>query len=82
MSGWDTRSRQVQPAPRRAPARSRGGPRIGPLRITPVRALVVVAFVGAIAYIGWAIIRVRDATQIPMLSSGFAILGLACVAVA
>jgi hypothetical protein len=47
-----------------------------------MRAVVAIAFLGSIAYIGWAVLRVRDETQIPMLSSGFAILGLACVAVA
>jgi hypothetical protein len=41
-----------------------------------------VAFLGSAAYIGWAVLRVRDSSQIPMLSAGFAVLGLAFAAVA
>lgn len=69
--------------PRRADG-SRGvsGPHIGPLRITPFRAVVAIAFLGSLAYIAYAILRVRDASQIPMLSSGFGVLGIACAAVA
>jgi hypothetical protein len=40
------------------------------------------AFVGSSAFIAWAILKVRDTSQIPMLSSGFLILGIACAAVA
>ena len=50
--------------------------------LTPIRAVVGVAFLGSAAFIGWAVLKVRDTSQIPMLSSGFAVLGLACVAVA
>jgi hypothetical protein len=83
MSAWNTGSNRSPVSPRR-PNGSRGiaGPHIGPVRITPMRAVIVIAFVGSLAYIGWAIIKVRDSSQIPMLSSGFAILGVACVALA
>jgi hypothetical protein len=47
-----------------------------------MRAVVILAFVGSSAFIAWAILKVRDTTQIPMLSSGFLILGIACAAVA
>jgi hypothetical protein len=66
--------------------RSRGtGSSLSPWRaspLTPFRAVIVVAFVGSSAFIAWAILKVRDATQIPMLSSGFLVLGIACAAVA
>jgi len=55
---------------------------VGRFRLTPISLVVLVAFLGSTAFIGFAILKVRDTSQIPMLSSGFAILGLACVAVA
>jgi hypothetical protein len=55
---------------------------IGNFALTPVRAVVILAFVGSSAFILWAVIKVRDSTQIPMLSSGFLILGIACAAIA
>jgi hypothetical protein len=66
----------------RATAGRRGGLRIGPLGITPIRVVVALAFVGSLAFIAYAVLRVRDTTQIPMLSSGFAVLGLSLAAVA
>ncbi len=51
-------------------------------RLTPIQLVVGVAFLGSSAFIVYAILRVRDQTQIPMLSSGFAILGLSFVAIA
>lgn len=56
--------------------------RLGPIGVTPIRVVVAIAFVGSLAFIGYAILRVRDATQIPMLSSGFLVLGIACAAMA
>ena len=50
--------------------------------MTPIRVVVGIAFAGSLALIGYAILRVRDASQIPMLSSGFAVLGLATSGVA
>ena len=50
--------------------------------LTPIRLVVVVAFVGSIAFIGYAVLKVRNANQIPMMSSGFLVLGLAFTAVA
>ncbi len=64
-------------APRRADgSRGRAGPHLGPIRITPIRAVLTVAFVGAIAYIAFAVLRVEDSAQIPMVVSGTAVLGL------
>jgi hypothetical protein len=49
--------------------------------ITPFRVVVVLALVGSLAYLAFAI-TVRDASQIPMLSSGAAVLGIVFVVVA
>ena len=48
--------------------------RLGPLVLTPTRATAVVALVGSVLYVAYAV-TVRDASQIPMLSSGAAVLG-------
>jgi len=55
---------------------------LGRFRLTPISLVVAVAFVGSSAFIAFAILKVRDTSQIPMLSSGFAVLGVAFVAVA
>jgi hypothetical protein len=56
--------------------------RVGPIGMTPIRVVVALAFLGSVAFIGYAILMVRDARQIPMLSSGFLVLGVACAAMA
>jgi len=61
--------------------RAREGTWIGPLRITATRILVVVALVGSIGYLAYAI-TVRDQDQIPMLASGAAVLGIVFAALA
>lgn len=58
------------------------GPHLGPFRITPFRTAVTIAFVGSLVYLAFAVLRVRDVSQIPMLSSGFGVLGIACAAIA
>ncbi|HET9682408.1 MAG TPA: hypothetical protein VFP19_10250 [Candidatus Limnocylindrales bacterium] len=55
---------------------------LGSFRLTPIRLVVGVAFLGSAAFIAYAILRVRDATQIPMLAAGFAVLGIATAAIA
>ena len=57
------------------------GRRIGPIAITPTGILLVIAFVGSVLYLLYAI-TVRDASQIPLLASGAAVLGIVFVAVA
>jgi hypothetical protein len=78
MSGWDPDAGRSRVAPRRPGA----GVTIGPIRVTPIRAVVGLAFLGSAGFIAYAMLRVRDVTQIPMLSSGFAVLGIAFAAVA
>lgn len=55
--------------------RRRTGPHIGSVRITPTRVTLVVAVVGSVAFLAYAI-TVRDPDQIPMLSAGAVVLGL------
>lgn len=62
-------------------SRARQGLFLGPVRITVTRVIVVVALFGSIAYLAYAI-TVRDDTQIPMLASGAAVLGLVFAALA
>ena len=52
------------------------------MRVTPFRLVIAIAFLGSSAFIAYAVLKVRDASQIPMLSSGFAILGIALAAMA
>ncbi len=56
-------------------------PRIGPITITPTAILLVVALIGSLLYLLYAI-TVRDASQIPMLASGAVVLGIVFVGVA
>lgn len=52
------------------------------MRLTPIRLVIGLAFVGSAAFIAYAVLKVRDTNQIPMLSSGFAVLGLALASIA
>ncbi len=61
--------------------RRRAGTPFGPVRITPTRATLGVALVGSTVFLLYAI-TVRDASQIPLLSTGSAILGIAFGALA
>jgi hypothetical protein len=61
--------------------RAREGLWLGPIRITATRVILLVAVVGSIGYLAYAI-TVRDNTQIPMLASGAAVLGIVFVALA
>lgn len=75
------RSSRDAPAPagRRAGAarrRTSGG-----TRVTPFRVMLAVALVGALAFLGYALL-VRDELQVPLLATGFLVLGLVLGAVA
>jgi hypothetical protein len=62
---------------RRGPdgGRAREGLHVGPIRITPTRVILLVAVIGSVGYLVYAL-TVRDADQIPMLASGAAVLGI------
>ncbi|MBF8289059.1 MAG: hypothetical protein HW391_27 [Chloroflexi bacterium] len=59
----------------------RTGAFLGPVRVTPIRLVLVIALLGSIGYIAYAILMVDDLAQIPMVTSGAAVLGLAFTAV-
>ena len=59
----------------------RGGPTIAGLAVTPIRVVLAIALFGSLAYLLFAI-TVRDASQIPMLASGAAVLGIVFAALA
>ena len=67
------RPSDVRPAPsdvRPVPSE----PRVGRFSINPTGVVFVIALVGSILYLAYAI-SVRDASQIPLLASGAAVLG-------
>ena len=77
MTGQMDDPTQVSPRNRdgsRGP-RPRRGLGIGPVRITPTVVMVVVAVVGSLAFLFYAL-TVREATQIPLLAAGLAVLGI------
>lgn len=81
MSTPPRRTAPSHVSPRPSPGtRARTRRQIGPFAVTPFRVLLALAFLSGPAYIGWAILRVRDSSQIPMVTTGFAVLGLAFAA--
>ena len=80
--GVDARLRDSRSGapPASAPARRRG-PRIGPVAVTPLRVTLFVALLGGLAFLGYAVV-VRDQLQVPMMASGFAVIGLVFAAIA
>ncbi len=68
--------RRWQVSPRNADgSRGRVGQHLGPIRLTVTRITLAVALIGSLLYVAFAL-TVRDASQIPMLSSGAGVLGL------
>ena len=83
---WRERNQSVndrwQVSPRNPDGtRRQTGPRLGRLKLTPTRVTLAVALFGSVAFLLYAI-TVRDASQIPLLSSGAAVLGLVFAALA
>ena len=64
-----------------ARAGSGSGPRIGPLRITPLVVLVAIVLIGSLVFIGFVTINVHD-NQIPLLAVGFVAFGASWAAIA
>ncbi|MBI2762211.1 MAG: hypothetical protein HYX54_00410 [Chloroflexi bacterium] len=64
-------------AVRRSPRRTNGArPHVGPVALTPFRIILALGFVGSLAYIAWAILKVKDSAQIPMVTTGIGVLGI------
>lgn len=64
-----------------APSRTRAGPRIGPLRITPPVVVVGIVLIGSLVFIGYVTLNVHD-NQIPLLAVGFVAFGASWAAIA
>ena len=71
-------SEPFQPDP--VPARRRGL-HLGPIPITPITVLVTLALIGSAVFLVWVVLN-RDVDQIPLLASGFAVMGASLVVVA
>jgi hypothetical protein len=63
------------------PATPASGRHVGPIPVTPVSVVVALAMVGSIVFILYVVLAI-DEQQIPLLASGFAVLGASFVAVA
>jgi hypothetical protein len=59
-----------------SPSRGRSGPHLGPIRITPARVFLIVALLGGVGFLFYSILF-RDALQVPLMASGFAVVGIA-----
>lgn len=71
-----------QASPRRANGhRARSGLHVGPVRITVTRVVLAIALIGGLAFLAYAVV-VRDQLQVPLMASGFAIVGLVFAAIA
>src|SRR3954466_12115738 len=58
-----------------AAPRARRGPHLGPLRITPARVFLFVALLGGLGFLAYSILF-RDALQVPLMATGFAVCGI------
>ena len=88
MSGRTTSSRRPQPPAREYDAvpgdgssGRRRGPHIGPIGISPLRVTLFVALLGGLGFLAYAVF-VRDTLQVPLMASGFAVIGLVFAAMA
>lgn len=58
-----------------ARATRRRGPHVGPVAITPLRVTLLIALLGGLVFLAYAVI-VRDQLQVPLLATGFAVVGI------
>jgi hypothetical protein len=54
---------------------------VGPVRVTAVRVMLLIALIGGLGFLAWSVL-VRDQLQVPLMATGFAICGLVFAAVA
>jgi hypothetical protein len=62
-------------APGNSSNRPRRGPHIGPVGISPLRVTLVIALLGGLGFLAYAVL-VRDRLQVALMASGFAVTGL------
>jgi len=60
-------------------AREPEPPRAGPVPVTATGVLILIALIGSLVYLAYALLLVRDASQIPLLVSGAVVLGIVFV---
>ena len=63
-----------------APGRGRG-PHVGPIGLSPARVMLLIALLGGLGFLAYAVF-VRDQLQVPLMASGFAVIGLVFAAMA
>jgi len=61
--------------PATAAPKRRSGPHLGPIAVTPARVILLIALVGGLAFLAYSVL-VRDQLQVPLMASGFAVVGL------
>jgi hypothetical protein len=71
----DSADERWQASPNTDVTPRRPGIRLGRLLLTPTRVTLLIALVGSIVFLLYAI-TVRDPSQIPLLASGLAVLGI------
>lgn len=70
MSGRRTSQRRAA-----VPAMPRRGRHLGPIGISPIRVILFIALLGGLGFLGYATF-VRGQLQVPMMASGFAVVGI------
>ncbi len=87
MSGRISSDRRSQAQPRRyagdaqPPAPRRRGVHVGPVGVSPLRVMLLIALLGGLGFLGYSVL-VRDQLQVPLMASGFAVIGLVFAAMA
>jgi hypothetical protein len=56
------------------PSRRRG-PHLGPIAITPLRVMLLVALIGGLGFLAYSLL-VRDTLQVPLMATGFIVCGI------
>jgi len=74
-AGGRSRARTGPAYPGYEPDPPRRGPHLGPVAITPLRVTLLIALVGGLGFLLWAVL-VRDQLQVPLMATGFAICGI------
>jgi hypothetical protein len=72
--GYDARGYSAAPAYDPEPPRRRGA-HIGPFDLSPIRVMLLVALIGGLAFLAYSLL-IRDALQVPLMATGFAITGI------
>jgi len=65
----------------RSQTASRRRPHVGPLKITPIRVMLLVGLLGGLGFLAYATF-VRDQLQVPLMATGFFMVGIVFAAMA